>query len=100
MSKLDLLSGCKGFLWDEGNLLKSWEKHEVTPAECEQLFFNQPLIVAEDEKHSSEEARFFTLGQTDTRSRLFVVFTVRNSMIRVISARDMKRKERKAFETS
>ena len=100
MSKHDLLSGCEGFLWDEGNLLKSREKHKVTPAECEQLFFNQPLIVADDEKHSSQEARFFTLGQTDTRRRLFVVFTVRNNLIRVISARDMNRKERKAFETS
>ena len=100
MSKLVLLSGCEGFLWGEGNLLKSWEKYKVTSAECEQLFFNQPLIVAKDEKHSSEEARFFTLGQTDTRRRLFVVFTVRNNMIRIISARDMNRKERKAFETS
>jgi len=100
MSKLDLLSGCKGFLWDEGNLLRNWEKHKVSPAECEQLFFNQPLIVAEDEKHSSEETRFHTLGQTDARRRLFVVFTIRNDLIRVISARDMNRKERKVYESS
>ena len=100
MNKLDLLSGCKVFLWDEGNLLKNWKKHKVSPAECEQLFFNQPLIVAEDEKHSSEESRFFALGQADARRRLFVVFTICNNPIRVISARDMNRKERKVFETS
>ncbi|MHB9112151.1 MAG: BrnT family toxin [Thermoleophilia bacterium] len=100
MSKVDQLSGCKGFLWDEGNLLKNWEKHKVTPAECEQLFFNQPFITAEDEKHSSKEIRFYTLGQTDARRRLFIVFTIRNDLIRVISARDMNRKERKVYESS
>lgn len=95
-----MVAKCEGFQWDEGNLLKNWEKHEVTASECEQLFFNQPLVVAEDEKHSIKEARLFALGQTDAGRLLFIVFAVRKNRIRVISARDMNRKERKVYESS
>lgn len=100
MDILDMVAKCEGFQWDEGNLLKNWEKHEVTASECEQLFFNQPLVVAEDEKHSIKEARLFALGQTDAGRLLFIVFAVRKNRIRVISARDMNRKERKVYESS
>jgi len=100
MDNLDLVAKCEGFQWDEGNLLKNWEKHEVTASECEQLFFNQPLVVAEDEKHSTREARLFALGQTDAGRLLFIVFAIRKNQIRVISARDMNRKERKVYESS
>jgi uncharacterized protein len=62
---MDLLAECVGFDWDEGNLLKNWEKHGVSAFECEQVFFNQPLIAAPDEAHSSAEPRFYALGQTD-----------------------------------
>lgn len=99
MDLLDLVAECEGFEWDEGNLLKNWEKHKVSASECEQIFFNQPLVVAEDEKHSTKEARFFALGQTDMGRLLFVVVAVRKKLIRVISARDMNRKERKAYES-
>lgn len=100
MDFLDLVAECEGFEWDEGNLLKNWEKHKVSASECEQIFFNQPLVVAEDEKHSTKEARFFALGQTDMGRLLFVVVAVRKKLIRVISARDMNRKVRKAYESS
>jgi len=69
----------------------------VTPTECEELFFNRPLIVGEDERHSEREDRFYALGQTDAGRRLFVVFALRARRIRVISARDMSRKERKVY---
>src|SRR5690349_687498 len=95
----DLLSKCSGFEWDKGNSGKNWLKHRVTPFECEQIFFNQPLIVAEDGKHSQHEARFFALGQTDAVRPLFIAFTVRRHLIRVISARDMNAKEREAYKT-
>jgi uncharacterized DUF497 family protein len=95
----DFLSKCSGFEWDKGNSGKNWLKHRVTPYECEQAFFNQPLIVADDEKHSQNEARYFALGQTDAKRPLFVVFTVRRHSIRVISARDMNAKEREAYKT-
>jgi uncharacterized DUF497 family protein len=91
------LQNCTGFDWDEGNANKNWFKHKVTPSECEQVFFNQPLVVQDDLKHSNNENRYFALGQTDLRRTLFVIFTVRNNLIRVISARDMNRKERKVY---
>jgi uncharacterized DUF497 family protein len=90
----------EGFDWDEGNLLKNWERHRVTASECEQVFFNRPLVAGLDTKHSGAEDRHFALGETDGGRALFVVFTSRNKKIRVISARDMNRRERKVFDES
>ena len=94
-----IMTGCTGFEWDSGNLLKNWENHRVSAPECEQVFLNKPLITGSDEKHSQTEVRFYALGQTDTGRLLFVVFTVRENLIRVISARDMNKKERKVYST-
>jgi uncharacterized DUF497 family protein len=99
MGQDEILTGCTGFDWDEGNLVKNWERHRVSASECEQIFFNRPLVTAADLRHSSQEARFYALGHTDAGRRLFVVFTVRERRIRVISARDMNRKEREVYET-
>ncbi len=87
----------EGFEWDEGNLLKNWEKHNVTISECEQVFFNKPMIVSSDEKHSDDEKRWFLLGRTDLDRKLFLVFTLRGNLIRVISARDMNKKEKELY---
>jgi uncharacterized protein len=100
MSDDDVVVGWTGFEWDEGNSLKNWEKHGVSPGECEQIFFNIPLIPGHDEQHSEQETRFFALGHTDAGRSLFVVFTIRHGRIRVISARNMNRKERKVYEGS
>jgi hypothetical protein len=100
MAGNDVTMGWSGFEWDEGNLLKNWEKHGVSPGECEQVFFNRPLIAGYDEKHSQREDRFFALGHTDSGRLLFIVFTIRNDLIRVISARNMSRKERKVYKES
>ena len=96
----DLLLYVTGFEWDDGNRLKNYHQHGVSSGECEQVFFNRPLILAHDQQHSQQEPRFFALGHTDSKRRLFVVFTIRNNSIRVISARDMNRKERKAYTQS
>ena len=93
-----IISKCIGFDWDAGNLLKNWEKHGVSASECEQVFFNRPLITSPDVWHSSYEARFYTLGKSDSGKHLFIVFTVRNNLIRIISARDMNRKETEAYK--
>jgi uncharacterized DUF497 family protein len=89
-----------GFDWDSGNASKSAEKHGVTSAEAEQLFFNQPLILAEDTAHSRIERRFHALGHTDDGRRLQIAFTLRmdETLIRVISARTMSDKERRRYE--
>ena len=59
------LKECTGFQWDKHNIQKNWEKHKVSPSESEQAFFNTPLIVANDAKHSQKEERFYVLGKTD-----------------------------------
>jgi uncharacterized DUF497 family protein len=91
---------CEGFQWDAANAGKIWERHRVAPIECEEIFFNHPLVIGEDERHSAAETRFYALGQTDAARFLFVVFTMRGKLIRVISARDMSRKERKVYQSS
>lgn len=85
-----------GFDWDAGNARKSADKHAVSQAEAEQVFFNQPLVVAADAGHSSQEARYHALGTTDGGRLLHVTFTLRQdgTLVRVISARAMSRKER------
>jgi len=98
MKSKDPLVKCTGFQWDRGNISKNWEKHGVSILECEQVFFNQPLITHRDEMHSMNEPRYFALGQTDAYRKLFIVFTIRNNLLRVISARDMNRRERKEYE--
>lgn len=69
-------------------------------AEAEQVFFNAPLLLLADEKHSRQEARHHALGKTDEGRMLHIAFTLRKaeSLIRVISARDMHRKERAIYE--
>lgn len=89
-----------GFDWDQGNLRKSTDKHGVSQSEAEQIFFNEPLVVAEDVLHSRWESRFHALGVTLEGRRLHVTFTLRvgQTKIRVISARDMHRREREHYE--
>jgi uncharacterized DUF497 family protein len=89
---------CAGFQWDKHNIQKNWEKHKVSPAESEQAFFNKPLIVVKDMQHSQEEDRFYALAKTDQNRRLFIAFTIRKKLIRVISSRDMNKKESKVYE--
>jgi uncharacterized DUF497 family protein len=89
---------CTGFQWDAGNSEKNWISHQVTKSECEQVFFNQPLIIGDDKKHSQIEKRYFTLGQTDKSRLLFIVSTIRENLVRIISARDMNKKEREVYQ--
>jgi uncharacterized protein len=86
-----------GFDWDDGNRGKNWESHGVTDSESEAVFFNQPLIVRHDAAHSSTEPRWFALGQSDNGRWLFLAFTTRGNRIRVISAREMTRRERRMY---
>jgi len=82
-----------GFDWDESNAAKNWERHRVTPEEAEDVFFHEPLVVRSDAKHSSNERRYRAIGKTSRGRLLFVAFTVRRKLIRVVSARDMNRRE-------
>jgi uncharacterized DUF497 family protein len=88
---IDPLEACSGFEWDEGNANKNWERHQVRPEEAEEVFFNEPLVVRGDVRHSKLEKRYYALGQTIVGRYLFIAFTVRRSRLRVISVRDMSR---------
>lgn len=87
-----------GFEWDSANETKNANKHQVSCMECEQVFFNIPILLHEDTKHSMTEQRSYVLGQTDESRKLFMVFTRRKNLIRIISARDMNKKERNIYE--
>lgn len=93
-----LLEHITGFQWDDGNIDKNLAKHGVSDSECEEIFFNRPLLITIDQEHSGhDEARYLALGRTNRGRRLFVVFTIRRQLIRVISARKMTRKERRRY---
>lgn len=92
------LGRCEGFEWDEGNSGKNLEKHGVLDGECEQVFFNRPLVAAPGARHSQHEERIHVLGQTDAGRALFLTCTIRDVRIRVISARPMSRAERKEYQ--
>lgn len=84
-----MLENCTGFEWDQGNITKNWDRHDASSWECEQVFFNRPLLMKRDKEHSKLESRYYVLGRTNVSRLLFVVFTIRNDKIRIISARDM-----------
>ena len=90
----ELLARCTGFQWDEGNVPKVMARRNVSQGECEQAFFVEPFVVVFDDKHSAKEGRWQALGQTIGGRDLFLGFTIRGTLIRVIAARDMNRKER------
>ncbi|HNS32675.1 MAG TPA: BrnT family toxin [bacterium] len=84
----------KNFEWDAGNSGKNTKKHGVSDQECEEVFYDINLKVFHDAGHSKAENRYYGLGETFSKRKIFMVFTIRNDKIRVISARDMNRKER------
>ena len=96
MGPLDRITG---FEWDNGNKRKN-AKHNVAPAEAEQVFLDEPLIITPDVSHSGSEQRYRAIGKTDAGRLLTVIFTLCNNdtLFRVISARDMHRKERAIYE--
>lgn len=86
------------FDWDVGNYDKNLKKHNVSCQEAEEVFVNQPLIVVEDRKHSKDENRFYALGKNNSGRYLFLSITIRNKKVRIISIRDMNKKEKKIYE--
>lgn len=85
------------FEWDKGNIDKNM-KHGVADKESEEIFGSRKKVFMKDEKHSLKEERYMIWGKTNTGRKLTVFFTLRNNKVRIISARDMNRKERNAYE--
>ena len=94
----DRLKNAKGFQWDQGNAKKNIDKHQLSCEESEQVFFNRPLYVVEDSKHSNAETRFKAFGKNNTGKLITLSFTLRGELIRIISARSMNKKERAEVE--
>lgn len=86
------------FDWDDGNKYKNAKKHDVSIRESEEVFFNKPIFFFEDYKHSKVEKRVLALGRTNNDRLLSVIFTLRNDKLRIISVRDMSKKERSVYE--
>mgnify|MGYP001551064035 FL=1 len=93
-----ILANCTSFEWDHGNITKNWDKHNVSAIECEPIFFNKPLIVKRDSKHSKLENIYYAIVRTDMNRLLFDVFTVRSEKIRIISVRDMTVPEMERYQ--
>ncbi len=91
------LTNLEGFDWDKANI-DHLKKHAVGDKECETVFLNKPFILTRDDTHSQAEERFRVYGQTNRKRLIVLIFTIRNNKIRVISARDQNKKERKEFK--
>lgn len=85
------------FEWDKGNRDKNFIKHGATDGECEEVFFDTNKKILKDIHHSNKESRYILIGQTKLQRSLFVVFALRKNNIRVISARDLNKKEIKLY---
>lgn len=93
-----LLPDPVSFVWDKGNIDKNYKKHKVANKEAEEVFENKPVFIFADEKHSISEKRYMIWGKTDKERTLTIFFTIRNDQVRIISARDMHKKERRNYE--
>lgn len=95
---MDVVRGAIKFEWDKGNTNKNWQRHGVSTEEAEQAFFDEYKITSDDIVHSKTEKRSILLGKTKEERLLYIVYTVRNGKIRIISVRDTNKKEEKIYE--
>ena len=93
-----ILENFEGFEWDKGNSGKNWHLHRVTDAEAEEVFSNGPIVIIRESSHSTIEGRYAARGITNSGRRLTVIFTIRNRLVRIISARNMTRREERVYE--
>ncbi len=89
-----------GFEWDKWNIDKSYSKHGITPNECEEVFLDEDVKIEKDLKHQQHEDRFIAIGITTEKKILFVIFTIRNDKVRIISGRMANKKEREVYRES
>ncbi|MBU4369783.1 BrnT family toxin [Patescibacteria group bacterium] len=97
---MNILEKAVKFEWDKANRNKNFVKHGVTDGECEEVFFDSNKKTLKDIYHSNKESRYILIGQTKLHRLLFIVFTIRKNKIRVISARDLNKKEKQLHETT
>lgn len=95
--EIDELNGVVGFEWDEANIAHI-AKHEVEPDEAEEVFSDSSNVIDEDIEHSTIEKRFLIIGKTQEGRLLYQIFTRRGDKIRVVSSRDINKKEVELYE--
>lgn len=95
---MQIISKIAGFEWDKDNIDKNWKKHRVRSEETEEIFFDENKKIFRDVLHSGKESRYILIGKTKSDRLLFIVFTIRKNQIRVISARDLNKKEVHLYE--
>lgn len=86
------LQSVTGFEWDRANTLHI-ARHKVLPEEAEEVFSDKDNVLDEDIEHSKTEERFLIIGKTGKGRLLYQIFTRRGNRIRIISSRDINRKE-------
>ncbi len=85
------------FDWDDGNSAKN-RSHGLEISEIEEAFLSERKLLAVDYKHNQAESRYILLACNRQSRWLYVVFTMRQDKIRVISARYMHQKEVDRYE--
>ncbi len=86
------------FEWDQWNENKILSKHGITSRQCEEVFKSESSFIEKDVFHSSIEERYVLIGKTNSQVNMYTVFTVRNNLVRIISARYMHQKEIEMYE--
>ena len=86
------------FQWNRGNIDKSFKKNKIRDKEAEEPFFDRKRKAFKDELHPKDKERYRMVGKTKKGRLLFIVFTMRGKKIRIISARDINKKEVYLYE--
>jgi hypothetical protein len=86
------------FEWDPRKAVNNLKKHGISFTEAGTVFGDEFAITVSDPDHFDDEDRFITIGRSNRRRLLIVSHTDRADKIRIISARELTRAERKAYE--
>ena len=86
------------FEWDSRKATKNLQKHKISFTEAATVFDDPLSITVADPDHSNMEDRFLIVGQSHHPRMLIVSFTERGNRIRIISARELTRAEKRAYE--
>jgi uncharacterized DUF497 family protein len=88
------------FEWDTAKSASNFEKHAVSFSEAMTVFGDPLEVTVRDPDHSESEFRFLSIGMSHLGRLLVVSYTEREERIRIISAREASRKERREYELS
>ncbi|WP_103668029.1 BrnT family toxin [Pseudanabaena sp. BC1403] len=84
--------------WDENKAVKNLAKHGVSFSEAKTIFDDPLYVDFYDLDHSEDEERYLIVGESNRGRLLIVSYTERRESIRIISAREVTKSEREAYE--